>query len=102
MDQISFSGKFEQRVQSVIQIVIVALLIGIGTALLDLVKSNARQEVTNAQTAKDISDLKTEMAVLRLQVTNAALAAANAATAVAVAAAATAAAAQNRRGSREP
>lgn len=86
MTSIADHQDFERRLQSIAQAVMLALMLGIGYALIDLTKSSSRQEVTNAQTSKDISELKNELGVLRAQGTNAALAASNAATAAALAA----------------
>ena len=82
---------------AIAQGLILASLVGIGVALVDLVKSSSRQEVVNLQTSKDIGDLKSEIVHLRDQATNAALSAANAATAAATAAAAATASATSER-----
>lgn len=77
----------ETRLQSILQSITLALIVGIGYTLVDLVKASTKQEVMNIQVAKDIGELKSEVVVLRTQGTNAALSASNAATAAALAAA---------------
>ena len=78
---------FERRLQSIAQAVILAIMLGIGYAVLDLTKAAARQEVRNEQTARDIAALTVGFTTLQIQVTNGAIAAANAASASAAAAA---------------
>lgn len=78
---------FETRLQSIAQAAMLAILLGIGYSVVDLVKSSTRQEVLNIQVAKDISELRSEVNSTRQQGTNAALAASTTATAAALAAA---------------
>ena len=73
------NGDFERRAQSVVQLIISAMLVWIGFTVVDMGKSVVRLEERSAQTTQAITDLK---------VTAAALSASNAATAAAVAAAA--------------
>ena len=78
--------QFERRLQSVLQAIMLAILIGVGYTMIDLVKSSTRQEMTNAQVAKDISELRSQMETLKGTSIATALAATNAASAVALAA----------------
>lgn len=51
------NGMFERRIQSIIQIVITAMVMWVGYTVLGVRDSAIRQEVQNVQTAKDIATL---------------------------------------------
>lgn len=82
---------FEQRAQTVIQLLIVALVGWGGLSLIDLGKSVTKLEaittLTSAQTAKDIADLRTGLEAVRTQALSASTAATAATTAATTAAA---------------
>jgi hypothetical protein len=73
---------FEQRVQTIIQVVICSVLIWGGNSLLSvregLLTLQATTVITNAQTTKDISDLKAGLESVKSQGVATATAAANA------------------------
>ena len=80
---------FEQRLQSVIQGLILLMLAACGGILWNLSNRASQQEVINSQTAKDVGELKTAMVEMRNQTaitTAATLAAVTTATATALAA----------------
>lgn len=87
MTDLTDKANFERRLQSIAQALMLAILIGIGTALVSLVKSSAQQEIINGQTARDIGELKTGLGAMQTQAMNAATAATTAATAATAAAA---------------
>lgn len=82
---------FEQRVQTVIQLIIVALIGWGGLTLIELGKSvstlQATTTLTTAQTTKDIANLQTGLEAVRTQALNATTAATAATTAATTAAA---------------
>jgi hypothetical protein len=82
---------FEQRAQTIIQVVISGVLVWVGSSLIDFGKSlatlSATTTLTNIQTAKDISDLKLQLEAVRTQAMNATTAATAASTAATTAAA---------------
>jgi hypothetical protein len=81
----------EQRVQTIIQLIITALVGWGGITLVDLGKSvntlQATTTLTTAQTTKDIADLKNGLEAVRTQALNATTAATAATTAATTAAA---------------
>jgi hypothetical protein len=97
-DRTSSPVNFEQRAQTVIQLLIVALVGWGGLSLIDLGKSVTKLEaittLTTAQTMKDIADLKIGLEAVRSQAVTATTAA-TAATTAATTAAAVAATAVN-------
>ena len=93
-DERRTTGSFERRIQSVVQLIISALLVWVGFTVVDMGKSIIRLEERGLQTTTAISEMKVSNAELKVQVTAAALAASNAATAAALVA--TASAAQQR------
>ena len=72
---------FERHAQTVLQVVIAALLVWVGGEIVTLGKGVTRLEAQTVQTSKEISEMKAEIVVLRGQITTAALAAATAAAA---------------------
>jgi hypothetical protein len=94
LSELRLLGKFERRVQTVLQGLTLAFLIALGSMMYGLIRSAAQQEVTNGQTVKDIAELKSELSSLRIQTTT--VATALAAT-TAAAAAAKESADQNKR-----
>ena len=85
------SNNFEQRAQTVIQLLICGAIVWGGSSLIDLGKNlatlSATTTITNNQTAKDISDLKIGLEAVRTQALNATTAATAASTAASTAAA---------------
>ncbi|MBK5203875.1 MAG: hypothetical protein JJD98_00250 [Polaromonas sp.] len=85
------SINFEQRAQTVIQLLICGAVIWGGSSLIDLGKSvttlQATTTLTTAQTTKDIADLKNGLEAVRTQALNATTAATAATTAATTAAA---------------
>lgn len=84
-------SNFEQRAQTVIQLLICGAIVWGGSSLIDLGKNvatlSATTSLTNVQTAKDISDLKIQLEAVRTQAMNATTAATAASTAATTAAA---------------
>lgn len=77
----------EQRFQTWVQGVILAITLGMGAAQISLMNSAAAQAEINKQTQKDIGVLQLGLETMRTQATAATLTAANATTAAALAAA---------------
>ena len=69
---------FERHVQTVIQVLITALLLWVGSSVLSVRDSAIRLEEKYAQTRSDVGDIKTELAALRTQISVAAATSANA------------------------
>jgi ribosomal protein L29 len=58
---------FERHIQTVIQVVITALLLWIGSAVLNVRDSSIRLEEKYTQTRSDVVEIKAELAALRTQ-----------------------------------
>lgn len=90
-DETNRRSNFEQRAQTVIQLLICGAIVWGGSSLIDLGKSvatlSATTSLTNLQTAKDINDLKLGLEAVRTQAANATTAATAASTAATTAAA---------------
>jgi hypothetical protein len=84
-------SNFEQRAQTVIQLLICGAVVWGGSSLIDLGKSvstlSATTAIINSQTAKDIADLKIGLEAVRTQAMSATTAATAASTAATTAAA---------------
>lgn len=84
-------SNFEQRAQTVIQLLICGAVVWGGASLIEFGKALATlsttMSLTNTQTAKDINDLKLGLEAVRSQAANAQTAATAAATAATTAAA---------------
>lgn len=59
---------FERHIQTVIQVIITALLLWVGNAVLNVRDSAIRLEEKYAQTRSDVIEIKAELAALRTQI----------------------------------
>lgn len=81
------NGDFERRAQSVVQVIITGLVAWVGFAIVDMGKSIAVLQVQGVQAAIVATDMKADIASVKVQASTAALAANTAATAATTAAA---------------
>jgi hypothetical protein len=89
-------NRFEQRLQSIAQAVMLAIVIWVGYSISDMGKSIAKLEVRADQSAREAAEVKIQLEAMRIQIVAAdnANAAATAAVAAQTAAASAALAAQ--------
>jgi len=59
---------FERHIQTVIQVIITALLLWVGNAVLNVRDSAIRLEEKYSQTRSDVIEIKAELAALRTQI----------------------------------
>jgi len=62
------ANAFEAHAQTVIQVVITAILLWVGNAVLNVRDSTIRLEASSAQSRDDVKDIKAELAALRTQI----------------------------------